>query len=285
MSGHLRGGPAAILFAAACALGGCAATIPPGAGGNPADPFERVNRHIDAFNTRFDENVGQPAARGYNAVLPRVLRDCLSNIFDNLAEVGNLFNATLQAKAGEAARDAGRLLINSTVGIGGCFDVATPAGLERKRQNFGVTMGTWGVPQGAYLVLPLLGPSTVRQTAGLIPDFYLTDPVGYLRPAKDVYYVGTVRLLGDRAAILDASRLVDEAALDRYTFLRDGYLQRLRSRVNDGSGMSAPPIEDPDAPDPPGDAPPPAAPPAVAPPGATAAAAPADAPADAPPAR
>lgn len=247
------------LFAAATLLAGCAATVPPGAGSNPVDPFETFNRHVNAFNDKFDDAVAKPAARGYNAVLPKVLRDCLTNIFENLAEVGNLFNATLQAKPAEAARDAGRLLINSTVGVGGCFDVARSAGLERKRENFGVTLGTWGVAQGPYLVLPLLGPSTVRQAAGLIPDYYLTDPVGYLRPAKDVYYVGAFRLLGERAEILDASSLIDTAALDRYTFVRDAYLQRLRGRVYDGNAPPAPEQEDPDAPDPAAPAPPPSA--------------------------
>jgi phospholipid-binding lipoprotein MlaA len=231
-------------------LGGCAASMPPNAGSNPADPLERMNRHVYAFNDGFDKAVAQPAARGYNAVLPKVLRDCLSNFFDNLAEVANTFNATLQGHPGEAARDSGRFLINSTVGVGGCFDVARQVGLERSRQNFGLTLGHWGVGNGPYLVLPVLGPSTARQTAGLVPDYFLTDAVGYVRPVKYEYATGVFRVLGDRAQLLDASQLVEGAALDNYAFIRDGYLQRLSSRLGDGGAAPPPVDDDPDAPDP-----------------------------------
>jgi phospholipid-binding lipoprotein MlaA len=231
-------------------LGGCAATVPPSAGSNPADPLERMNRHVYAFNDNFDQAVARPVARGYNRVLPKVLRDCLSNFFDNLAEVANLFNATLQGRPGDAARDTGRFLINSTAGVGGCFDVARQIGLERSRQNFGLTMGRWGVGNGPYLVLPFLGPSTVRQTAGLVPDYFLTDPVGYVRPVKVEYGIGVFRILGDRAELLDASQLLEGAALDNYSFIRDGYLQRLGSRIHDGGASPLPVEEDPDAPDP-----------------------------------
>jgi phospholipid-binding lipoprotein MlaA len=239
-----------LLTAGFAGLGGCAATIPPGAGTNPTDPFERMNRHVYAFNDNFDKTIGHPLSTAYNTVLPKVVRDCLSNMFDNLYEITNIFNATLQGKPRDAAKDTGRLLINSSVGVAGCFDVAKQVGLERNRQNFGVTMGKWGMTPGPYLVLPILGPSTVRQTVGLLPDYFLTDPVGYIRPVKDEYGLEALRLLGDYAEFADASKLVDEAALDRYTFLRDGYLQRLRSRVYDGNAPPAPVEEDPDGPDP-----------------------------------
>jgi phospholipid-binding lipoprotein MlaA len=245
-----RGAAALLALAALAGAGGCASVpIPADAGSNPADPFERMNRRVYAFNDRFDKAVAEPAARTYNAVLPKVMRDCVSNFFDNLHEMPNAIYAALQGRAAEAGRDTGRLIINTTVGVGGCFDVARQAGLERARQNFGLTMGRWGMSPGPYLVLPVLGPSTVRQTVGLIPDYFGTDPIGYLRPIKDEYYLETGRLLSDRAELVESEQLIEQAALDRYSFLRDGYLQRLRSRVYDGSPPPAPVEEDPDAPD------------------------------------
>lgn len=247
---------ALLAVAALAGAGGCATAIPADAGRNPEDPFERMNRHVYAFNDRFDKAIAEPAARTYNAVLPKVFRDCLSNFFDNLHEIPNAINAALQGRAGDVGRDAGRLLINTTVGVGGCFDVAKQAGIERNRQNFGLTLGRWGMTAGPYLVLPVLGPSTVRQAVGLVPDYFLTDPIDYLRPVKDEWYLGTLRLLGDRAEVIESSKLIEAAALDRYTFLRDGYLQRLRSRVYEGAPPPPPPEEDPDAPEPASAAPP-----------------------------
>ncbi len=238
------------LLAVGAGIGGCAATMPPEAGSNPADPFERMNRHVAAFNENFDKALAEPVARGYSAAVPKVGRECLSNVFDNLQEFANIFNATLQGKPGAVANDAGRLLINSTVGVAGCFDVAKQVGLERNRQNFGITMGKWGIGTGPYLVLPVLGPSSARQAAGLIPDYFVTDPLDYLRPIKDAYILGVARLVSDRAELLDASKLVEAAALDRYEFVRDGYLQRLRSRVYDGNPPPLPVDEDPDSPEP-----------------------------------
>jgi phospholipid-binding lipoprotein MlaA len=231
-------------------LAGCATTVPPNAGQNSADPFERANRHVDAFNQRFDNSVMQPVARGYVAVVPKPMRNCVDNFFENLAEIRNGFNAGLQGKPREAGQDVARLLINSTVGVAGCFDVAGAAGLERKRQNFGITLGVWGLTPGPYLVLPFLGPSTVRQSAGLMSDYLVTDPVGYVKPSQDAYELTAGRLVSDRAVFLDITGFVNDAALDPYAFVRDGYLQRLDSRVHDGN--AAPPSldDDPDAPDP-----------------------------------
>ena len=228
------------------AAGGCA-TIPPNAGNNPADPFERLNRHVYVFNDRFDRAIAQPVARGYVKVLPQPVRNCVSNIFANVGEVGNIVNATLQFRPGYVATDVGRLLINSTAGLLGCFDVARGMGWERNRQDFGLTMGKLGLPPGPYLVLPFLGPSNVRDAIGEVPDYY-TDPVRFVNPATDYYIVYTTRFVDRRAQYLDASNLVDEAALDPYAFLRDGYLQRRRSRIFDGN---PPPIleeDDPDSP-------------------------------------
>jgi phospholipid-binding lipoprotein MlaA len=250
--GRLRrwmlGSAAGLLLLAA---GGCA-TVPPTAGNNPADPYERLNRQVYAFNDHFDRSLAQPVARGYTKVVPRPVRDCVGNVFANVGEVGNFINAALQLRPGDAAADAGRFLVNTTAGLLGCFDVAKGMGMERNRQDFGLTMGKWGLPPGPYLVLPFLGPSSLRDAVGEIPDYY-TDPVRFVNPATDYYITYGVRFVDRRAQYLDASNLVDDAALDPYEFLRDGYLQRRRSRVYNGNPPPAADYEDPDSP--PADAP------------------------------
>ncbi len=228
-------------------LGGCA-TIPPDAGKNPADPYEKVNRQIYAFNDGFDRAIAKPVAKGYSTVVPRPARDCVSNIFSNLSEVTTIVNSALQARGGDTLTGLGRLLVNSTVGLGGCFDVATRLGWERRRQEFGATLGHWGVGLGPYVVLPILGPSTVRDAIGEIPD-YFTNPVSYIPSAKLDYGVYLLNFVDKRAQLLDATTLVEGAALDPYAFLRDGYLQRRRAKDLDGV-VPLPKEDDPDSPDP-----------------------------------
>lgn len=242
-------------------LGGCA-SVPPNAGSNPVDPFERVNRQVFAFNDHFDRAITKPAAKGYTAVVPRPLRDCVANIFANLFELTSMVNAALQGKPKDAGVDAGRFLMNSTVGVFGCFDPATHVGLARNKQYFALTMGKWGVASGPYLVLPFLGPSSVRDAIGEIPD-YFTDPISYITPVKESYLAYSGRFVDRRAQLLDATNLLEQAALDPYQFVRDAYLQRTRSRIYDGN---PPPLEEEDPDSPPADAPAgrgPAAPPAL----------------------
>src|SRR5256885_12958887 len=157
---------------------GCA-TIPPDAGKNPADPWEVYNRHMFEFNDRADQYGIKPVAEGYAKVVPEPVRDCVGNIFRNLGEVGNAINNLLQGKALEASSDICRIAINSTVGLLGCFDVASKVGLTRSNEDFGQTLGKWGLSSGPYFVLPLLGPSTVRDSFGRVADTY-TDPVSYI---------------------------------------------------------------------------------------------------------
>lgn len=227
---------------------GCA-TIPPDAGKNPSDPWEVYNRHVADFNDRADEYVIRPVAEGYAKVVPEPVRDCVGNIFRNLGDVGNAINNLLQGKAYEATSDICRVAINSTVGLLGCFDVASKVGLTRSNEDFGQTLGHWGIGNGPYFVLPLLGPSTVRDTFGRVADVY-TDPVSYIN--GDAYEVAaqSLRVVDVRANLLQASRLLDGAALDRYQFVRDGYLQRRRNLIYDGN----PPAQK-DADEPPDDAP------------------------------
>jgi phospholipid-binding lipoprotein MlaA len=227
-------------------LGGCA-SVPPNAGKNPVDPFERVNRQVFAFNDHFDRAIMTPAAKGYTAVVPKPVRVCVGNIFDNLFEVTSIVNLTLQGRPKDVGMDFGRFVVNSTVGVFGCFDLATHVGLERNKQYFALTMGKWGIAPGPYLVLPILGPRTVRDALGEIPD-YFTDPISYITPVKDAYFAQAGRLVVKRAKVMDALALAEQAALDPYEFQRDAYLQMIRSLIYDGNPPPIPEDEDPDNP-------------------------------------
>jgi phospholipid-binding lipoprotein MlaA len=218
---------------AAILLGACA-TVPPGAGQNPRDPFERVNRQTFAFNDKIDKYFFKPLAQGYKWVLPDLVRSCINNGFANMGEIRNAVNDILQIKPVGAATDTGRLVVNSTIGLAGCFDVAKKMGLERRHEDFGLTLARWGLDTGPYLVLPILGPSDLRDGVGLIPDSY-TSPIAYIMPVKDRYIVFGVSLIDMRAELLDATKLIDQAALDRYQFTRDAYFQRRTSLQYEGN--------------------------------------------------
>ncbi|MCX7901900.1 MAG: VacJ family lipoprotein [Burkholderiaceae bacterium] len=214
------------------AAAGCA-SIPPDAGRNPADPLEVYNRHIFEFNERLDRYVVKPIAEGYVAVVPEPVRDCIRNVFRNLGDVGNAVNNLLQGKFFEASADLCRVAINSTVGLLGCFDIASRMGLARSNEDFGQTLGRWGIGPGPYFVLPLLGPSTIRDTFGRVADAF-GDPLTYLDSARVAMGAQTLRVIDTRAGLLEASRLLEGAALDRYQFVRDAYLQRRRNLIYDG---------------------------------------------------
>ncbi len=221
-------------FAALCAivslgvLGGCATTH------DPRDPLEPINRGVYQFNEGVDTMFLKPAAEVYQAVIPPVARTGVSNVFANVNDVVVALNNLLQGKISEALSDVGRVLINTTAGLFGIFDVATPSGLEKHDEDFGQTLGYWGVGDGPYLVLPILGPRTTRDTGGLVVDF-LTDPVSYIDPSRDRNQVMGLRLVSRRAELLGASQLLSVAALDEYEFVRDAYLQRRRNLIYDGN--------------------------------------------------
>lgn len=229
-------------------LAGCA-TIPPGAGANAEDPFEVYNRHMFEFNDRVDSVLLKPLAQIYEASLPEVVRNCISNAFANLAELPTALNNLLQGKPADAAADVCRFAINSTVGLAGCFDVAAKVGLPRNSEDFGQTLGRWGLLPGPYFVLPFLGPSTIRDTLGRAVDMGVTDPLGYLDHVRTRNALSGTRVIDTRAGLLPAEKVVDAAALDRYQFIRDGYLQRRRNLVYDGN---PPRLVDPEDDDPPG---------------------------------
>ena len=212
---------------------GCA-TIPPDAGKNPTDPWEVYNRHMFEFNERADQYVIKPVAEGYSKVVPEPVRDCIGNIFRNVGDIGNAINNLLQGKPFEASSDICRVAINTSVGLLGCFDVASKVGLTRSSEDFGQTLGRLGISPGPYFVLPLLGPSTVRDTFGRVADTY-ADPVTYINDDAYAIAAQALRLIDVRAGLLQAGRLLEGAALDKYQFVRDGYLQRRRSLVYDGN--------------------------------------------------
>lgn len=229
------------LALAALLLAGCA-TVPPNAGSNPADPFEKVNRQVDAFNFQLDRAVLKPVAKAYVSVVPDPARRCVSNFFSNLGELPTALNNLLQGKPAAAASDTCRFVLNSTVGVLGCFDVASTMGLARSNEDFGQTLGRWGAGPGPYIVLPLFGPSDVRDAFGKVADIE-ADPLGYARPVKIIYIATPVKLVDTRASLLQAEDVIEGAALDRYSFTRDAYLQRRRYLVYDGN---PPPLKDQD---------------------------------------
>jgi phospholipid-binding lipoprotein MlaA len=233
------------LVAALLLAGGLAAcaSIPPGAGANPADPWEVYNRHVFDFNDRVDRALLKPVAQAYEAVLPRDARVCVNNAFLNFLEPVNAINNLLQAKPSEAMTDVSRFLWNSTAGLLGCFDLAAIAGAARSNEDFGQTLGHWGAEPGPYFVLPLLGPSTVRDTFGRLFDFLGTDPVWYIQQIPLRNSLVGLRLVDTRASLLPAEKLLEAAALDRYQFLRDAFLQLRRNLVYDGN---PPRLLDPD---------------------------------------
>ncbi len=209
-------------------LAGCATS-----GGNPADPLEPFNRAMFSFNDTVDNAVMKPVAKGYRAVLPGFVRTGITNFFSNLEDVWITVNDLLQGKFLQGGGDFTRFLFNSTIGLLGVIDFASDIGLEKHNEDFGQTLGRWGLGNGAYLVLPFLGPSTVRDGFGLLLDFK-GDLVVRINdvPTRNSLYA--TRLVSKRSDLLDATNLLDQAALDRYSFVRDAWLQRRLDLVYDG---------------------------------------------------
>ena len=200
---------------------------------NPKDPWEGFNRKMFGFNESLDRNILRPVAKVYRENTPKPIQTGVSNFFGNLRDLWSGVNSALQAKPVHALENVGRFLVNTTIGIYGLFDVATHIGLERHSEDFGQTLGRWGVPTGPYLVLPLFGPSTVRDAGGLIPDSWanLINQVDD-STLRDVLWFGN--LLDRRAQLLPLTDQVDRIALDKYSFTRDAYLQKRLNDVYDG---------------------------------------------------
>jgi phospholipid-binding lipoprotein MlaA len=224
-------------LAAAAILAGCATQRAP----SPRDPLEPANRAVFEFNDAADKAVFKPVAQGYRAVLPDVVRAGVRNFFSNLRDPWIAVNQLLQGKVELALSDTWRFIVNSTFGIGGIFDIAADMRLPKHNEDFGQTLGVWGLDTGPYLVIPFWGPSSVRDGVGLIADAYTYLPwwipqwldfehrVAWQNSLTALDYVNI------RANLLDATNILEEAALDRYAFVRDAYFQRRRNLVYDGN--------------------------------------------------
>lgn len=209
-------------------LGGCASS------GNPRDPLEGFNRGVYKFNDGVDHIFVMPAAQAYRDLVPFFVRTGVSNFFSNINDVLVALNNLLQGKLMNALSDVGRIAVNTTAGLLGVLDVATELGLEKHNEDFGQTLGYWGIGSGPYIVIPILGPSSLRDAVGLVGD-WKTDPLTYVDPTRTRNQLYGMYFLSQRTELLEASKILETAALDPYEFVRDGYLQRRRNLVYDGN--------------------------------------------------
>jgi len=229
----------AAAMALAFLLTGCATTRP----SVPQDPWERVNRGTQRFNDAIDRAVLKPAATGYRRHVPQPVRTGIGNLLGHLAFPTTIVNDLLQLKLRDTAADIGRFLLNSTLGIGGLLDPATRVGIRRNDEDFGQTLGRWGMPAGPYVVLPLLGPSTLRDTPALAVDSQTDLRVRLDLDTGSRIVLGVLSALDRRADLLPADQTL-ERAFDRYAFIRNAWLQRREYLVRDGDVAEQEPLED-----------------------------------------
>jgi len=234
----------ALLAALAIGLAGCT-TIREGRGGpgQRLDPWESWNRKVFNFNEDLDNALLKPVAVAYTEILPEGVRRGVSNFFSNFSDGWSAVNNMLQGKFELGFEDVTRVMANTLFGLGGVFDVASEMGIDHKYEDFGQTLGHYGVGAGAYVVLPILGPSTVRDTAALPLD-RLASPPAFVDSTGWSIGLGVLQLVSTRASLLGATRVIDEIALDKYTFIRDAYLQRRRSLIFDGDLPETPAAPD-----------------------------------------
>ncbi len=217
---------------------------------DPKDPLQAYNRVMFAFNERADQYALKPVAKAYRFITPKPVQFVVGNFFSNLGDLWTGFNNLLQGKGKAAASDTARFFVNSTLGFLGFADVATEMGLEKHNEDFGQTLGWWGVPSGPYFVIPLLGPSTIRDAASRLVDIYGQPYMWQDGHDALKWSLWTVDKVHTRASLLDAEGALNDAALDKYTLMRDGWLARRRNQVYDGD-----PPDEGDAADPYGDDP------------------------------
>ena len=218
-----------VLGGALALISGCAT----GPNANPKDPLEPMNREVSKFNQSVDRLVLKPVAEGYKKVTPPLVRTGVSNFYSNISDFSSLINNAVQLKGQATGEMVIRVSFNSIFGFAGLLDLASEFGIERHKEDFGQTVGRWGVPSGPYLVLPLLGPSTVRDTlAGYVDR--RNDLTVYLDPIATRSALGALSVVNARTNALSLGAMLDEVALDKYIFTRDAYLQRRRSQILDG---------------------------------------------------
>ena len=222
-----------VLLCMAAMLVGCA-SIPAGVEPSPHDPWESFNRSVFEFNEGLDAYLLKPVVAGYRFVLPEFVREGIYNFFSNYGDIYNVAYNLLQGKPGYAFNDLMRVVVNTTMGLGGFIDLATPGGLEKHKEDWGQTLGVWGVPAGPYVVLPFFGPSNLRDTFGTVADLE-SDYLFRLLP--DVALRNSItglRVVNARNTYYEAGDLLDGAAIDKYSFMRDAYIQRREYQINEG---------------------------------------------------
>lgn len=231
-----------LLFVLALALlGGCASNAP------KHDPMMSFNREVHQFNSDFDKTFVKPVAKVYDKITPDPIDKGITNFFSNLDDITVIINDLLQLKLKQAASDTGRFMVNSTVGVLGFLDPATKIGLVKHHEDFGQTLGRWGVPSGPYLVLPVLGPSSLRDFPGKMVDMFLLDVRKHASTDKTQDWIRAsrgVELLDMRSDLLEAEKILGTAATDPYAFMRDSYLQQREVLVRDGASDPSEEISD-----------------------------------------
>lgn len=233
-----------LLLVLVAVLTGCASTKGPE---NPADPWEGMNRNVYAFNDVVDKTILSPVAQLYAFVTPRPVRTCIRNMYMNIGEIWSAINSALQQRHVDAINTMGRFMMNTTLGVGGCIDVASMNGQPRIENDFGVTLGVWGVPQGPYLVLPILGASSVRDGVGSGVDLVgnQIDTIGMISNVPLRNSLWGLEVVVRREALLEVRETIDRTALDPYSFIRDAYLQRRAAQVKgEAAAQELPDYED-----------------------------------------
>jgi phospholipid-binding lipoprotein MlaA len=216
-------------------LSACAST----ADHDPRDPWEGWNRGVQKFNDTLDDYVMKPVAEGYQFVTPSVMDQGVTNFFSNVDDIGVIANDLLQFKLLQTGQDTGRFLVNTTLGLGGFIDVASKLDLQKHNEDLDQTLGAWGIPSGPYLVLPVLGPSTPRGVVGVAGDT-ASNPINWVSPAAIPWGAGGLRTVDMRADLLSATKIMDEASVDRYEFIRNAYFQQRNYLIHDGN----PPLDE-----------------------------------------
>lgn len=221
------------LLCLAAAIVGCA-SIPAGVQPSPDDPWEPFNRSVFEFNEGLDAYLLKPVVAGYRFILPEFVRDGIYNFFSNYNDIYTALYNLLQGKPGYAFNDFMRVAVNTTMGLGGLLDLATPGGLEKHKEDWGQTFGVWGVPAGPYVVLPFFGPSNVRDTFGTVADLESDYLFKYVKDVGLRNSITGLRVVNARNTYYEAGDLLDGAAIDKYSFMRDAYIQRRQYQINEG---------------------------------------------------
>jgi phospholipid-binding lipoprotein MlaA len=216
------------LLAVACLISGCAS------GPNPKDPYEKFNRKVHAFNEGFDKVLAKPAAKAYDKVLPDIVQTGIGNFFSNLGVLVTTLNDAAQLKGSKVPVDLMRFTTNLVFGLGGLLDVATELKIENRNEDFGQTLGYWGVGSGPYLVLPILGPSSVRDGIALPVDYYAYPTAYAVDEPREKNSFTAVRFIDARAKLLSAGDFLEQSGMDKYSFIRDALIQRREYQVHDG---------------------------------------------------